>query len=220
MRLLVVEDEPDLSRTLEKALAEEGFAVDLAPNGAEALWKARTVQYDAIVLDLMIPAVDGWTVVERLRADGDKVPLLVLTARDAASDKVRALNAGADDYLTKPFTLAELVARIRALIRRSARAPNPVLTLGDVVIDTACRRVTRAGTDIGLTPKEYALLEFMAFRRGVLVTRSMLYEHVYGERDDSMSNVLDVYVSNIRRKIGRDLIRTRRGAGYLIDDSG
>jgi two-component system OmpR family response regulator len=217
MRLLVVEDEPDLAATVRKSLVESGFLVDLAADGETALWKAGSAQYDAIVLDLMIPAVDGWEVVTQLRAAGNRAPVLVLTARDATADKLRAFDSGADDYLTKPFTLAELVARIRALIRRSAGVSAPAIELGEVRVETSARRVTRAGVEVELAPKEYALLEFLALHRGKLVTRSMLYEHIYDEHDDTMSNVVDVYVAGLRRKLGRDLISTRRGAGYLID---
>ena len=217
MRLLIVEDEPDLAATLRKALVEAGFAVDVVADGQAALWQAEAAQYDVIVLDLMIPVVDGWEVLRRLRASGNAAPVLVLTARDATADKVRALDWGADDYLTKPFTLAELLARIRALIRREAGSRTPILNVGDVQIETSARRVTRAGSEVELAPKEYALLEFLALHRGKLVTRSLLYEHLYDDREDTMSNLIDVYVSSIRRKLGADLIRTRRGAGYMID---
>jgi two-component system OmpR family response regulator len=165
----------------------------------------------------MIGIIDGWEVLKRLRARGSRSPVLVLTARDATDDKVRALDAGADDYLTKPFTSAELLARIRALIRRAAGSPAPILQLGDVRIETSARRVTRAGIDVELAAKEYGLLEFLALHRGKLVTRSMLYEHIYDDREETMSNVVDVYVSNLRRKLGHDLIKTCRGAGYIID---
>jgi two-component system OmpR family response regulator len=217
MRLLVVEDELELATTLQKALVEAGFLVDVAADGDEALWKAEAAQYDVIVLDLMIPAVDGWEVLRRLRVGGNRSPVVVLTARDATDDKVRALDSGADDYLTKPFTLAELVARIRALIRRGAGSPAPILHFRDVHIETSARRVTRAGVDVDLAPKEYALLEFLAMHRGKIVTRSMLYEHIYDDREDTMSNIVDVYVSSVRRKLGHDLIKTCRGAGYTID---
>jgi two-component system OmpR family response regulator len=217
MRLLVVEDEPDLAATLRKALAEEGFAVDVAADGHAALWHAESTQYDGVILDLMLPGVGGLTILRRLRARANAVPVLVLTARDNNADKVDALNLGADDYLTKPFTFAELVARMRALIRRAAGSPAPVLRFGTVEIQTAARRVTREGVDVELAPKEYALLEYLALHRGTLVTRSMLYDHIYDERDGTMSNVVDVYVASLRKKLGHDLIRTRRGAGYLID---
>jgi two-component system OmpR family response regulator len=212
-----VEDEADLAATLRKTLVESGFSVDLTADGEEAIWQVEGTAYDVIVLDLMIPIVDGWEVLKRIRARGDRSPVLVLTARDATIDKVRALDAGADDYLTKPFTLDELLARIRALIRRAAVSPAPVIRLADVEIETSARRVTRAGAAVDLAPKEYALLEFLALHRGTLVTRTVLYEHIYDDRDDSMSNLVDVYVSALRRKLGRDLIRTCRGAGYIID---
>jgi two-component system OmpR family response regulator len=217
MRILLVEAEADLAATLRKTLAESGFSVDVAADGEEALWQAEATAYDAIVLDLMIPIVDGWEVLKRIRTRGDRSPVLVLTARDATIDKVRALDSGADDYLTKPFTLDELLARIRALIRRAAVSPAPVIRLADVEIETTARRVPRAGAAVELAPKEYALLEFLALHRGTLVTRSVLYEHIYDDRDDSMSNLVDVYVSTLRRKLGHGLIRTCRGAGYIID---
>jgi two-component system OmpR family response regulator len=217
MRILVVEDEPDLAATLHKALTEEGFAVDVAGDGEDALWQAGSINYDAIVLDLMLPGVDGLKVLARLRAAGSRVPVLVLTARDSSAEKVGALNAGADDYLTKPFTFAELLARIRALIRRAAGSPAPMLRLGEVTIETSSHRVTRGGVDVELAPKEYALLEYLALHRGTLVTRTTLHEHIYDERDATMSNVVDVYVAAVRRKLGRDLIRTCRGEGYIID---
>ena len=217
MRILVVEDEPDLAATLHKALTEEGFAVDVAGDGEDALWQAGSINYDVIVLDLMLPSVDGLAVLARLRAAGSRVPVLVLTARDSSAEKVGALNTGADDYLTKPFTFAELLARIRALIRRAAGSPAPMLRLGEVTIETSSHRVTRGGVDVELAPKEYALLEYLALHRGTLVTRTTLHEHIYDERDATMSNVVDVYVAAVRRKLGRDLIRTCRGEGYIID---
>jgi two-component system OmpR family response regulator len=217
MRILVVEDEPDLAATLHKALTEEGFAVDVAGDGEDALWQAGSINYDVIVLDLMLPGVDGLTVLARLRAAGSRVPVLVLTARDSSAEKVGALNTGADDYLTKPFTFAELLARIRALIRRAAGSPAPTLRLGEITIETSSHRVARGGVDVELAPKEYALLEYLALHRGTLVTRTTLHEHIYDERDATMSNVVDVYVAAVRRKLGRDLIRTCRGEGYIID---
>jgi two-component system OmpR family response regulator len=217
MRLLVVEDEPDLAASLRKSLAEEGFAVDVVTDGDEAIWQIESVTYDVVILDLMLPGVTGGEVVRRVRSAGNRVPVLVLTARDASADKVATLNLGADDYLTKPFTFAELVARVRALIRRSAGTPSPVLSLGDVEIDSSARRVHRSGVEVVLSPKEYAVLEFLVLRRGELVTRSMLYDHIYDDHDATMSNVIDVYIASLRRKLGHDLIRTSRGAGYIID---
>jgi two-component system OmpR family response regulator len=217
VRLLVVEDEPDLAATLRKSLVEEGFAVDVVSDGQDALWQASSIAYDVVILDLMLPGLSGIDILRNLRAAGNRVPVLVLTARDGSADKISALNTGADDYLTKPFTFAELLARVRALIRRSAGVASPVVQLGSVSIDTSARRARRDGVDIELSPKEFALLEFLALHRGKLVTRSMLHDHIYDDEDATMSNVVDVYVASLRRKLGRDVIRTRRGEGYIID---
>jgi two-component system OmpR family response regulator len=217
VRLLVVEDEPDLAATLRKSLVEEGFAVDVVSDGQDALWQASSIAYDVVILDLMLPGLSGIDILRSLRAAGNRVPVLVLTARDGSADKISALNTGADDYLTKPFTFAELLARVRALIRRSVGIASPVVELGSVSIDTSARRARRDGIDIELSPKEFALLEFLALHRGKLVTRSMLHDHIYDDEDATMSNVVDVYVASLRRKLGRDVIRTRRGEGYIID---
>jgi len=217
MRVLVVEDETDLARTLEKTLEEEEFAVDLAADGEDGLFKMTEVAYDAVILDLMLPRGDGWSLLRGLRQAGRRTPVLIVTARDAIEDRVRGLDLGADDYLTKPFALAELVARIRALIRRASGDPAPTLVIGDVTIDTAARKVRCGGSPIELTAREYTLLELLARHRGVLLTRSTIWEHIYDEADDTASNVVDVYVSALRRKLGRDLIQTRRGHGYMID---
>lgn len=215
MRLLVIEDDPDLLANLLKALGEEGYAVDGADTGPEGLFKAESWDYDAIVLDVMLPGLDGWTLLERLRRT-KCTPVLMLTARDAMQDRVRGLDTGADDYLTKPFDLPELYARLRALIRRSCGEVNPRLELGDLVIDQAARTVTHQGAPVPLTATEYALLEFLALHRGEVVTRTTLYEHLFDETHDSLSNLLDVHVANLRRKVGRNVILTRRGHGYLI----
>ena len=216
MRLLVVEDEIDLLRALEKTFLEEGYAVDTASDGEDGLFKATSWNYDAIVLDLMLPKLDGGELLRRLRRT-KMTPVLILTARDALPDRVKGLDAGADDYLVKPFARLELLARLRALIRRAAGQAAAVLALGDVRIDTAARTVTRQGESIGLTPREYALVEFLALHRGKIVTRTMLYDHLFDENEDSLSNLLDVHVSNLRKKLGADFIVTRRGQGYLID---
>jgi two-component system OmpR family response regulator len=216
VRALVVEDEPDLRRALAKALREEGYAVDEAADGEEGLNKATSWEYDAVVLDLLLPRLDGWEMLRRLRRSR-KTPVLVLTARDAVVDRVRGLDAGADDYLVKPFALTELLARLRALIRRAAGQAAAVIEIGDVVVDTAARQVARGGRPVPLTAREYALFEMLALHRGRLVTRSAIYEHIFDEGDDSLSNLVDVHVSNIRKKLGKDLITTRRGQGYLID---
>jgi two-component system, OmpR family, response regulator len=217
MRILVVEDEPRLLRSLAKALREEGYAVDTAEAGDDGLYKAENWEYDVIVLDIMLPVMDGWKVLERLRQK-KKTPVLVLTARDAPPDRVRGLDTGADDYLVKPFDLGELLARVRALIRRSAGQARPQITLGDVVIDTRARLVTRQGDSLTLTAREYAILEYLALHRGEVISRTTLYEHLFDENDDTMSNLVDVHVFNIRKKLGTDLIMTRRGEGYFIEN--
>jgi two-component system OmpR family response regulator len=216
MRVLVVEDEPDLRRVLAQALREAGYAVDEATDGEEGLYKATSWQYDALVLDLMLPRLDGWELLRRLRRT-HKTPVLILTARDTVNDRVRGLDSGADDYLVKPFELIELQARLRALIRRAAGNAVAAIEIGDVVVDTAARTVTRGGQPIGLTAREYALVELLAQHRGHLITRAMIYEHLFDETEDSLSNLVDVHVSNVRKKLGKDFITTRRGQGYVID---
>src|SRR6185436_9056621 len=216
MRILVVEDEPRLLRSLAKALREEGYAVDTAEAGDDGLYKAESNSYDVIVLDIMLPRLDGWEVLHRLRKQ-KQTPVLLLTARDASKDRVRGLDTGADDYLVKPFDLAELLARLRALIRRSAGQARSNLELGEVLIDTRGRSVTRAGQPVALTAREYSILEYLALHRGEVVTRTELYEHLFDESDDTLSNLLDVHVFRIRKKLGRDLITTRRGQGYCIE---
>ncbi len=216
MRVLVVEDEPDLLAGLLRTVREDGYAVDGAPDGEEGLYKAENYDYDAIVLDLMLPKLDGWEFLRRLRKS-KKTPVLVLTARDGVRDRVRGLDTGADDYLVKPFDLEELLARLRALIRRSAREPQPRLEFADVIIDTAARTVSRLGQTVTLTAREYSLVEFLALHRGKVVTRTTLYEHLFDENDTTLSNLLDVHVSNIRKKLGHEFITTRRGHGYSIE---
>jgi two-component system OmpR family response regulator len=216
MRVLAVEDEPDLLNSLMKALREDGYAVDGAPDGDEGLFKAESYEYDAIVLDIMLPGIDGWELLRRLRQT-KKTPVLMLTARDAVRDRVRGLDTGADDYLVKPFELAELLARLRALIRRAASQAESRLKIGDVVIDTAARTVMRRGEEIVLTAREYTLLEYLALHRGKLVTRTTLYDHLFDENDSTLSNLLDVHVFNLRKKLGHDFITTRRGHGYCIE---
>lgn len=216
MRILVVEDEPRLLRNLAKALREEGYAVDTAETGDEGLFKAETYDYDAIVLDIMLPRMDGWQVLERLRRK-KATPVLMLTALDAPRDRVRGLDTGADDYLVKPFDLAELLARLRALIRRAAGQAHSRIELGEVVVDTRARTVTRAGQPVALTAREYAILEYLALHRGQVVSRTALYEHLFDETDDTLSNLVDVHVFNIRKKLGHNLITTRRGLGYCIE---
>jgi two-component system OmpR family response regulator len=215
MRVLVIEDDPLLLQSLAASLREELFAVDTAADGEEGLFKARETAYDAIVLDILLPKLDGWGVLAGLRP-ARLTPVLMLTARDAVPDRVKGLNLGADDYLTKPFDLDELLARLRALIRRTSGQTQSVLRIGDLALDTAARRVELAGVEIVLTAREYGLLEYLALHRGEVVTRTTLYEHLFDENDSSLSNLLDVHVSNLRKKLRRDLILTRRGHGYSI----
>jgi DNA-binding response OmpR family regulator len=219
MRLLVVEDEADLADTLQKALTEESFAVDVAGDGEEGLFKLSDIPYDAAILDVMLPGMDGWTVLENARARGIRTPVLMLTARDMVEDRVRGLNLGADDYLVKPFALTELIARVHAIIRRNYGSAAPRLTIGDVVMDTAAKRVQRNGMVVELTAREYAILEILAQARGRLVSRAMLCEHLYNEDVDIASNVVDVHIAALRKKLGPDLIKTRRGEGYMIEPS-
>jgi two-component system OmpR family response regulator len=216
MRLLVVEDEPDLRSILEKTLREEGYAVDAAADGQDGLSKALAWDYDLVILDLMLPGLDGWQVLETLRQT-KKTPVLMLTARGALADRVAGLDRGADDYLVKPFERAELLARIRALVRRAKGEAAARLEIGDVVIDTAARSVTKAGQLVNLTAMEYSLFEFLALHRGRVVSRTMLYDHLFDENEDSLSNLLDVHISKLRKKLGHEIVVTRRGQGYLID---
>lgn len=215
MRLLIVEDEADLLRRLAKVFRAEGYAVDTAIDGNDGLRKAQGCDYDAVLLDAMLPVFDGWELLSRLRKT-KSTPVLMLTARDASADRVRGLDSGADDYVVKPFDLPELLARVRALIRRGATAASARLDFGEVVVDTAQRCVWRHGEIVSLLPSEYALLEFLALHRGEVVTRTTLYDHLFDENEASLSNLLDVRVSNLRRKLGQDFIITRRGHGYGI----
>ena len=220
MRVLVVEDEVKMARLLERGLEEEGYAVDVATTGAEAVWAVTENPYDAIVLDVMLPDVDGFEVCRRLRADGRWAPILMLTAREAVSDRVAGLDAGADDYLAKPFSFNELFARLRALLRRGAEERPAVLRVGDLTLDPATREVRRAGRPVVLTAKEFGLLEFFMRRPGEVLSRTRLIEHVWDFGYDGDSNVVDVYVGYLRRKIdrpfGRHSIETVRGAGYRL----
>ena len=215
MRILIVEDEPDLLASLAQALREEGYAVDTADNGEDGLFNAEGTDYDALVLDVMLPGLDGWEILRRLRKT-KKTPVLMLTARDQTRDRVKGLDTGADDYVVKPFDLEEVFARLRAIIRRSANRTTNVIEVGDTRIDTATRNVSLKGQPVELTAREYSLVEFLALHRGEVVTRSQLYEHLFDENESSLSNLLDVHVSNVRKKLGPDFIVTRRGHGYGI----
>lgn len=215
MRVLVIEDEPDLLEALVQALRESGYAVDEASDGREGLFKAAGTDYDAIVLDLMLPGMSGWDLLRELRKS-KSTPVLILTARDTLPDRVRGLDAGADDYLTKPFELTELQARLRALIRRGAGQATTVIAIGDVTVNTAERTVRKGGQMVALTPTEYALVELLALHKGKLVSRTMIYEHLFDEDSDTLSNLVDVHIANVRKKLGKDFIATRRGEGYQL----
>ena len=216
MRVLVVEDEPELLKLTARALREQGYAVDEAADGEDGLFKAQSWDYQAILLDVMLPKLDGWQLLKALRKS-KATPVLMLTARDQIPDRVRGLDLGADDYLVKPFELPELFARLRALIRRSAGQTASEIVIGDLTVNLANRTVTQAGELVALTAREYGLVELLAVRRGKLVSRTQIYDALFDENESSLSNLLDVHVANIRRKLGRDVIVTRRGMGYMIE---
>jgi len=221
MRVLVVEDDPDMSRFIARGLREQAYAVDVVDSGAAALERAGTSSYDAIVLDAMIPPPDGFEVCRRLRAEHIDAPILILTARDALADRLEGLDSGADDYLVKPFEFAELLARLRALLRRRGTRQDPIIEVGDLRIDTRSHRVTRGGAELPLTTKEYSLLEFLAVNAGRVIGREEIAEHVWNEDFDPFSNVIEVYIGRLRRIVDRDravkLIHTIRGAGYMVE---
>ena len=220
MRILIVEDEKRLANILKKGLEEEGYAVDVAYNGEDGLFMAEQEPSDMIILDIMLPAIDGLTILRSIRKSGIKTPVLMLTALDTVTDKVSGLDSGADDYLTKPVLFEELLARIRALLRRDSEVKTSVIEIGDLVIDMATREVRRGGKEIRLSAKEYALLEYMALNRNKTLTRTALSEHLYDHDFDLDSNIIDVFINRIRNKIdrgsGEKIIRTVRGAGYIL----
>jgi two-component system OmpR family response regulator len=221
MRLLVVEDDVKLVRALERGLMQEGYAVDVARTGDAALDHATRRPYDAVILDLMLPGVDGFTVCRALRDRDRWFPVLMLTARGDVGDRIRGLDSGADDYLVKPFDFGELLARLRALIRRGPSERPPVLEVGDLRFDRDARTVTRGGREVDLTPREFGLLEFLAAHAGQVVSRTELLEHVWDEHEDASPNLVDVYVGYLRRKLeqpsGPRLIRTVRGVGFMLE---
>jgi len=220
MRLLVAEDHPTLARSVANGLRDEGYAVDLTFDGEEALHMSSVNPYDGIVLDIMLPQRDGFSILSALRRKGSKVPVLFLTARDAVDDRVKGLDMGADDYLVKPFAFEELLARVRAMVRRGHQQSSNVIVVGDLEVDIARKCARRGGKNIDLSAREYALLEYLAHRQGQVVSRTQIWEHLYDEHDEASSNVVDVYIGYIRNKIDRDfpakLIHTKRGQGYML----
>jgi two-component system OmpR family response regulator len=224
MRILVVEDQPKMARLIRRGLQEDGFSVDVADKGEDALWMAGSAPYDAVVLDVMLPGIDGFETCRRLRADAVWAPVLMLTARDSIEDRVAGLDQGADDYLVKPFSFAELAARLRALIRRGDRERPTILSVDGLELDPAARSVHRDGTPIELSQKEFALLETFMRRPGAVLSRLELLEHAWDYEYENRSNIVDVYVRYLREKIDRpfgcDSIETVRGAGYRLRNSG
>lgn len=220
MRILLVEDEPRVAGFIAKGLREQAYAVDIARDGGEALYLAGVNEYDLVILDVMLPVKDGYAVCREIRASRVRTPVLMLTARDAVEDRVRGLDCGADDYLTKPFDFQELLARLRALSRRSAEVRPETIQIADLALNTASHTAARAGKSIRLTAKEYALLEFLMLNPNRVVNREQIAQHVWDENFDPFSNIIDVYVRRLRAKIDQGfeppLIHTRRGAGYIL----
>jgi DNA-binding response OmpR family regulator len=223
MRLLLVEDDPRIARFIAKGLREQSYALDVVGTGEEALYQAAINTYDLAILDVMIPAPDGFAVCRELRKAGQRMPILMLTARDAVEDRITGLDNGADDYLTKPFEFRELLARLRALLRRTGTLQAAELVVADLVIDTVGQNVSRGGRAIPLTAKEYALIEFLARNAGRVVGRAEIAEHVWDEEFDPFSNLIEVYVNRVRRKVDsgstKPLLHTRRGSGYVLSDA-
>ena len=224
MRVLIVEDEVKMAGLIRRGLREDGMAADVAVKGEDALWMAGATDYDAIVLDVMLPGLDGFEVCRRMRADGVRAPVLMLTARDAVGDRVRGLDTGADDYLVKPFSFAELAARLRALVRRGPLERPPVLEAGDLRLDPAARRVSRGDVEVALSAREFALLETLMRHAGQVLDRLQLLDHVWDGEYENRSNVIDVYVRYLREKVDRpfgvESIETVRGAGYRLRADG
>jgi DNA-binding response OmpR family regulator len=221
MRILLVEDKNRLREAIKKALRESGYAVDSTDNGNDGLWMACENTYDVILLDIMLPGLDGLSVLEQLRERERDTPVLLLTAKDTIADRVKGLRKGADDYLIKPFALEELLARIEALCRRSYKKSTSTITLNDLVIDSSAKTVNRDGNLIDLTAREYAILEYLAMRQGAVISRSEIEEHIYDELVSPMSNVVDSAICNLRKKIAKgpddeEIIQTRRGQGYIL----
>jgi two-component system copper resistance phosphate regulon response regulator CusR len=221
MRVLLIEDEPRMANVIAKGLREQSYAVDVAQDGDAGLYQSSINDYDVIILDVLLPQRDGYEVCRELRARGNSTPVLMLTARAAIDDRIAGFDAGADDYLTKPFSFRELLARLRALLRRDSQLRPDVLEIEDLVVDAASHRVSRANHDVQLTAKEYALLEYLARRAGQLVSRSEIAAHVWDDTFDPFSNSIEVYINRLRKKIdgkhANKLLHTRRGEGYILE---
>ena len=222
MRILLVEDEKDLAAIVRQGLEEEGYTVESAYDGEEGLYMAENLPVDLIILDIMLPLIDGLSILKSIRKKGMTTPVLLLTARDAILDKITGLDTGADDYLTKPFVFGELLARVRSLIRRKATVKEAVIRIADLEINTADHEVRRGGKTIALSAREYALLEYLAYKKDSVVSRTDIVEHIYHEDDEMDSNVIDVYINYLRNKIDKEfkskLIHTVRGSGYILKD--
>jgi DNA-binding response OmpR family regulator len=220
MRILIIEDERHLAKILKKGLEENGFIVDMCHDGEDGLYMAETYPFDAILLDILLPRMDGLTILNKLRAKNIGVPVLMLTAKGELEDRVKGLNTGADDYIAKPFDFQELLARLNAVIRRSSNKASPVISIDDLTINMDLKTVTRSGKDIRLSTKEYSLLEYLVLNSGRVISRTELTEHMYDTEFDLDSNVIDVYINYLRNKIdkgfGRNLVHTVRGAGYVL----
>lgn len=216
MRVLIVEDDPDLQRNLAQGLSEEGFTVDTASDGEVGLYHLEQFEYSAAILDIMLPKIDGWEIISKIRQTLD-LPILILTARDSVDDRIRGLDSGADDYLVKPFHLNELYSRLRALIRRSQGSPNPVIQRGILSIDTLARTVSLEGVPVPLTHIEYSITETLFTRMGQVVSRSFLYNNLFGEEEETISDSLYVHICRLRKKLGKDVIKTRPGQGYYVE---
>jgi len=222
MRILLVEDEKDLAMIVKQGLEEEGYVVEVAHDGEEGLYMAENYSVDVVILDIMLPKLDGLSVLTSMRKKGINTPVLMLTARDALIDKIKGLDTGADDYLTKPFVFGELLARVRSMIRRKTTVKEAVIRIADLEVDTASHEVKRGGAAISLSAKEYALLEYLAYKKNTVVSRSDIIEHIYHEDSDMDSNVVDVYINYLRNKVDKGfdkkLIQTVRGAGYILKE--
>ena len=220
MKILIIEDEKRLAQLMQKGLEENAFTVDISFDGEEGMHMAETWPYDAILLDIMLPGIDGLEILQSLRARKNDVPVLIITARGEVGERIRGLNIGADDYIAKPFDLSELIARLRSVIRRSKGKPSPLLVIDDLCIDTNERSITRAGQEIKLSAREFTLLEYLALNAGRVVSRTELIDHIYATESEWYSNVIDVYINYLRNKIdkgfARPLIQTKRGAGYIM----